>query len=200
MSLFDAGTVDGAAVIVATSWVGSGWDSEERLVLIDVASGQRADLGVVGFYEAGVESARLAGDMIVVKPSGQEHLLEARRLTGATAWTAYGPGGFEKPGSIAVAGAEVLLVDAGFVEPNFTPVMEITRFDLTTGTQTSFETLQLDYSFGGGFCHSPDWDGTHLVCEESYGGPFTIDLTNGSVAPLPSLGSGSVSAARTGEP
>lgn len=196
LRLYDAGMVDGRPVAIATTLIGTGWETDERLLLIDLATGERADLGTVGYYEATVEEAKLAGEMIIVKPFGQGHLIEARGLDGETVWSVDGPDGFEKPGHVVVTGDAVLVINPGFEGDDFSPVVEIARYNVTSGDQVSFEVVPLDAEFGGGFCLIPDWDGAQLVCEESYGGPFTVDIEAGSVTRLTSLESGIASTVR----
>ena len=196
LRLYDAGIIDGQAVIVATTLMGGGHDTDERLLLIDIATGERTDLGTVGYYEATVEEAKLAGELIIVKPFGQEHLIEALALDGTSVWAVDGPNDFEHPGHVVVTGDAVLVVNPGFEGDDFSPVLEIVAYDASNGEQVSIETLALDAEFGGGFCLIPDWDGARLVCEESYGGPFAVDIEAGSVTRLTALERGTVSTIR----
>lgn len=198
--LHDVGVVDGRHVIVATSIIGGGWESEEHLMLIDVATFERTDLGAVGYYEAGVEQAKFAGDRIIIKPFGQGYLIEAVDLNGEVVWVVDGPDDFENPGQVVVAGDRLLVTNPGFEGEDFAPVLEITEYAISSGEQVSYERLALDAAFGGGFCQIPEWDGDRLVCEESYGGPFTLDIGSGTASPLTSLERGMVSTIRLRTP
>lgn len=192
LRLFDVGVIDGAATAVVTAVTGDGpEDFEERLFLFDLATGQRRDLGMVGAWEATLEDARLADGLIVVKPYGQSALIIARDIAGNLIWSVEADGDeFEKPGHLLVADDRVMLVESRFEGGDFTPILDIVEYDAATGRLVSSDSLTLDAEFGGGFCLVPHWKDGLIICDESYGGPFSLDPTTGSIEPLTTLDDG----------
>lgn len=182
--LFDAGVVDGRLVALATSRTGDGPDdTDERLLLVDLLTEERTDLGAVGGWESGVSQALVADEWVVLV-SGGEGLQQVvvQSLTGSDKWSL--PSGPEASVVATVKGRELVLLDSGFVGPDFTPTITLSRF--TLGDGSLFETATLDLEprgevrIDGGFCFTAEWLGEALVCDQTYGGPLLIDVFAGT--------------------
>ena len=90
----------------------------------------------------------------------------------------------------------VLQLFPEFRGDDFVPVLVGVGFSLADGSELEPFELELRAEFLGGYCLDVDWDGTRLVCSESYGGPFAVDIETGEVEPFPGLDEGAVSSVR----
>lgn len=190
LRLFDAGFVDGRPVALATLVNWAGQDTYEDLLLVDLdpqpstdPGDMFTDLGRVGSWENLVVNAKLSGGVVVLATSGG---IEARTLTGDLLWD----GITDKPDRpFALSDTELLVVQGRFGE-DFQPLLDLWRYDLNTGELLSETTVELDAEFDGGFCLSVDWDGERLSCDESYGGPFAVDVDTGQIERISDLDHG----------
>jgi hypothetical protein len=199
--LLDAGVVDGRPVAVATSETGNGPDeTDQRLVLIDLITGERTDLGSVGGWESGVAQARLAEQGVVLLTVGDaQQQVVVRSLTGADEWT-HGIG-FDTLQALTVKDFEVILLQPGFTDPGFTPALTMDRYELADGSNLGSTTFTLqppdDVRIEGGFCFTAEWVEEILVCDQTYGGPLRIN-TSGAVDFLGDFEQGVVTVPRVG--
>jgi hypothetical protein len=184
LRLFDVGSFGGRTVAVATATRGYGPDdTEERLVLFDAETRRRTDLGPVGGWEYGVQQAQLAGDTVVLLlGSGAGLRFEARRAEREVPWR-FDLGIVDERVTLVAAPDQIMLLTPRFGD-DFAPRLDVTSYDPGTGTLDATYSVALQASFDGGFCQSADWDGVRLLCSESYGGPFAVDLTTGEVSRL----------------
>lgn len=184
LRLFDAGVVNGRPVALATSTTGNGpEDTDERLLLVDLLTEERADLGSVGGWESGLLQAHLAGEWVVVVSAGEgQQQVAVQALTGADGWML--PWGPETLVAATVKGGELVMIESGFVEPEFTPTITLKRYALGDGSPLETTTLELqprgEVHIGGGFCFTAEWVGEALVCDQTYGGPLLIDVSAGT--------------------
>jgi hypothetical protein len=184
LTLHDVGLVAGRAVAVVTARSGVGPDdSDDRLLLFDLQTGSRRDLGSVGGWESGVNQARLVGDRIVtLEAVSVDQRVVARSLDGAVVWEAAEP---VADGNVAIAvdGNEVLQLEPTFVGDDFEPQLDITWYDLSGGAPVATERLALQLPTGleieNGFCHSADASAGRIICDQSIGPPIEIDLDTG---------------------
>ena len=180
LRLFDAAVINGRAVALATSRTGNGPDdTDERLLMVDLLTDERTDLGSVGGWESGVSQARLAAEWVVLVLGGEgQQQVVVQSLAGADRWTL--PSGPETSVAVTVKGSELVLIESGFVEPNFTPTITLSRYTLGDGSSLETTTIELQSSDGvvieGGFCFTAEWLGEALVCDQTYGGPVLIDV------------------------
>lgn len=193
--LHDAGLVDGRAVAVVTARTGSNPDdTDERLLLVDLETGERTDLGSIGGWEAGLTHAQLAGSRIVTIVSGEARFfLVVRRLDGAIEWEA--PDSVHDAAvSVAVTGDRVLRLQPRFEGAAFEPQLVIDHFDLTSGAPLSSDTISLRPNRGleieAGFCSFAESSAQGLVCDRTGAGPIEIDLESGATAPVASVDRG----------
>lgn len=192
LRLYDIAEIDGAPYAVASVVTGDGPESTvERLALVDVATGSRIMLAEVGGWEWGADDARVAGETLVVAVGGVPHSLEGRSLrTGELLWRA-GGSSFDRNVAVAVVGDRVLQLSPQFRGDDFRPFLVFEAFSVADGTWLGLTELEVRTEFGGGFCLEAVWDGgDHLLCSESYGGPFWVDLESGEVEPLSDLPKG----------
>jgi len=182
--LFDAGVVDGRPVALVTSRTGDGPDdTDERLLLVDLLTEDRNDLGSVGGWESGVSQARLAEKWVVLI-SGGEGLQQVvvQSLTESDKWIL--PSGPEASVVATVKGSELVLIESGFMGSDFTPTITLNRYTLGDGSPLETTTLELepreDVRIDGGFCFTAEWLGEALVCDQTYGGPLLIDVFAGT--------------------
>lgn len=186
LTLFDAGVVAGRPVALASSTIEGGPDTRDvRLVLLDLITGERSDLGSVGGWESGVAQARLAADRVALVSGGEGRQgIRVLSMDGTELWAL--PPGPEASTALSVREDQLIVLEPGFVEPNFTPTITLDRYALEDGTQlgTTTVTLQLgdDVRIDGGFCFTAEWMGEGLVCDQTYGGPLLIDVFSGTVA------------------
>ena len=195
--LLDVGIVGGRRVALVSSRTGATPpETNEELVLIDIASGARTDLGSIGGTESGVAQARLLADRVVLlSHAGVDYGLEARSLDGSVQWhqgiTSQSTMGF------AVDGPDVLLLGHSPLPRE----IDVTRRDLATGsvvTPTTTIDLTLDPDFTGeGLCLQPDWDGTRVLCNQGSAGPYLIDLSTGRTSMVEGVASGVATVTRS---
>lgn len=190
LRLFDAGLVNGRPIALATLVNRAGQDTYENLLLVDLGPDPSpdpgdmfTDLGRVGSWENLVVNAKLSGNVIVLATSGR---IEARTLTGDLLWDEVSDH-WDQP--FALSDTELLIARGRFGK-GFQPLLDLWRNDLETGELRSETTLQLDAEFGGGFCLVIDWDGGQLLCDESYGGPFAVDVDTGQIERMSGLDHG----------
>lgn len=190
LRLFDAGFVKGRPVALATLVNWAGQDTYEDLLLVDLdpdpstdPGDMFTDLGRVGSWENLVFNAKLSGEVIVLATSGG---IEARTLTGDLLWD----GITDNPNQPFAVNDTELLVARGRFGEDFQPLLDIWRYELNTGELRSEATIELDAEFDGGFCLVVDWDGERLFCDESYGGPFAVDVETGDIEQMSGLDHG----------
>jgi hypothetical protein len=199
--LLDAGVIGGQPVALATSRTGTTPDdTDERLLLIDLDTGDRTDLGSVGGWESGVARARLTDQgAVLLTESDAQQRVEMRSLTGTEEW-AQGVG-FDTLQALTVKDSEVAMLQPGFTEPGFTPTLTIDRYGLADGTNLGSTTITLqpldEVRIEGGFCFTAEWVGEALACDQTYGGPLLISTT-GTVDYLGDLEQGVVTVPRVG--
>jgi len=179
--LLDVGFVDGDPVALLSVETGAGQDTEEHLVLLDVATLQRTDVGIVGGWESGVATAVLVDDVIASIDSneGQSRVV-VRSLDGQVLWRLDDAFEFDSLGSLVAGGDEILVLTPSF-DDGFKAHLSAVTYEAATGQSITHTELLLDAEFGGGFCNQTDWNGTTLICSESYGEPFSVNLENGQV-------------------
>ncbi len=184
LRLWDARVIDGKPVALMTTTKWQDLETYEDIVLVDLRPEPSDDVGTmftkvgrVGSYENLVDNAQFGGDLILT--STTEAGLEARTLTGDVVWSTE----IEADrSSFVVVDSEVWVLTPGFEETTFDPLLEVHRRDLVTGQQVASPTIvRVQWPFAGGFCHRPDWNGERLVCDETYGPPFTLDVKTGEV-------------------
>ena len=192
LRLFDAGVVEGRPVALATLINWAGQDTYEDLLLVDLEASASDDSGDVfttiarvGGWESLVTNARLSGDLVVLSTATT---LAAWSLTGGE--LVWARDLFGEPRPFVVTDSEVMLITSRFEEPGFRPFLDLTTYSLADGDILSETSLELDAEFDGGFCLRPDWDGLRLVCDETYGGPFAVDLSSGQIERLSDLAHG----------
>ena len=205
--LHDAGLVNGRTVALVTARRGSNPDdTDERLLLLDLETSERTDLGSVGGWESGLSHARLAGSRIVtVLSAGAQSFLIVRGIDGAIEWQA--PDSVvDARVSVAVVDDEVILLQPGFDGEGLRPRLGVDRYDLATGARTSSQTLSLRPTEGvgveAGFCSYAEAVADRLICDRSSAGPIEID-ESGVTASAARTGGGRVTLPRgsvTGTP
>jgi len=202
--LHDAGVVDGRPMAIVTVRSGSTpEDTEEGLFLIDIETGVRTDLGIVGGWESGLSQARLAGAHVVtlLDAGAQSHLI-VRSITGAVEWE--GPDTVvDSFVSVAVIRDEVLLLEPSFQGADFQPNLGIHRYDLESGANLApAETVALHPLAGteidAGFCFYAESSSGLLLCDQSSGGPLEIDAATGTTRPVEGVDAGRVTLPRAG--
>jgi hypothetical protein len=182
--LFDADVVDGRPVALSTSRTGTGPDdTDERLVVIDLSSGERTDLGSVGAWESGVAQARFADPWVVLLTGNEaQQGVVVKSLTGTEAWSL--DLALDSFLTMSLKDNEVTLLRPGFTDPNFTPTITMNRYRLDDGSNLGTTTLTLQPADGvqidGGFCFTAEWVEETLICDQTYGGPLRIN-SSGSV-------------------
>lgn len=202
-TLHDAGLVRGRPVAVVTARTGNTpEDTDERLLLLDLTTGERSDLGSVGGWEAGVRQARLAGDLIVLLESIEARsFVMVRSVDGAAKWDGGQDPLVDANSSIAVVGAQVLWLQPRWEGPPFEATLKITRLELATGALISTEDVALrpgpDLQVDQGFCSVPEWSGVGLLCDRSGAGPIEIDLASGATSRVGALEDGILTVPRT---
>ena len=199
MQLFDAGMLDGrpVALVSIRASEGSPATDEERLVLVDLLQEDRTDLGVSGWWEAGVEAAVLTSNGTTFIRSEEAGLVMiGRSLDGSDLWQ--WQVGEDTSRTLVFADGDVVSLGSRFDGDDFTPFIDLTRLDPATGRVTGEQSVELQRPFDGGFCQLADWDGKNLLCNESYGGPFLIDLASGTTAGLSDGNMAGVSFVRPG--
>lgn len=199
--LFDATHVDGRPHALVSVRTGFGPDDmEERLLLVDVETGEQLDLGIVGGWEWSLDEAHVRGSLIITSDSFEARSAVAARTLddGAVAWDT--PTTTDPPGSIGVLAEQVLLLRPGFDGPAFEPQLAIERLDLSTGSSLGSEALPLRLAEGleltSGFCFHVEATGGRLLCDRSDGGPIEIDLDTGDVRPVAGIDEGRVTLPR----
>jgi hypothetical protein len=195
LTLHDVGVVEGRAVAVVTAQRGtSPEDTDERLLLVDLETNDRTDVGSVGGWESGVSRARLVGDRIVTLAAvSVEQRVVVRSLDGAVVWEAAEPV-VDGIVGLAVDGEQVLQIEPIFVGDDFDPQLDITRYELSAGAPTSTESIALQLTNGleieGGFCNAPEASAGQLVCDQSDGPPIVIDLDTGETTVITGIDAG----------
>lgn len=199
LELLDAGVVNGRPVALVTSRTGDGMEGGDlRLLLVDLETDHRTDLGSVGGYESSVSQGRLGSGAVALLVSGEGlESLQVVSLGGSEEWAL--PPFPESQVAIAIRGEELTFLQARFVDPDFTPALTLTRFNLADGS--TLGTTDLTLGFGdevaneGGLCFTAEWWGESLLCDQTYGSPLLID-PSGAVTYFGQFGPGVVTAAR----
>lgn len=193
LRLHDVGRVEGGPAALASVINWQGQETYEELVLIDLAAEPSPDpgdaltvLGRVGQWENLVAGAYLVDDLVVYWTS---HDATALTLDGAIVWRRT-LDLLDSPGSFVIVDDRVVFVTPAFSQPDFEPYLDLLHLSLATGETIDHRVLELEIGFDGGFCATPAWDGTRLLCGESYGGPVAIDLDTGQVRRIADIDGG----------
>jgi hypothetical protein len=196
-SLHDVAFVGGRPyAVVATT---SRWSAEDRglhLLLVDLQTLERLDLGAVGGWEQWVVGARLLpnGDVVVLIGQHGGHLLEHRRLDGTTAWSVPIEGDESRTLTLHELGGaptdrEVLVIEPTHREDADHPRFVIRRYDIDTGAAAPPVGHALGLEGGlatpATFCtYAEAVEGT-LLCDGGRGPTLRIDLADGSARAEP---------------
>lgn len=199
--LHDAALINGAPLALATVRTGTTpTDTVERLVLIDLTTADRTDLVTMDGWESSVRQARFANNHVAVVLFGMQNGVEIRTLDGRMHW-GVPSGGLEEQNVIIPYDDELLVVERGFVGEAFDPRLTITTYDIATGSERGTTTIALRLEPGlaieGGFCSLPDGAGDLMLCDQTYGGPLSIELATGATSALGEFDSGVPTATRS---
>ena len=193
--LHDVGVVETRAVAVVTATRGIGPDdTDERLLLVDLETGERTDLGSVGGWESGVRQARLSGGLIVTLATASiEQRVVVRSLDGAVVWEA-SEAVIDGNVTLAVDGDQVLQLEPTYVGDDFDPQLNVTRYELSSGAEISTEPLALKPASGlkieAGFCFTAEASAGRMLCDQADGAPVQVDLHTGETTALAGLDQG----------
>ncbi|MGI8515367.1 MAG: hypothetical protein ACR2NT_09550 [Acidimicrobiia bacterium] len=145
LRLLEAGVVNGRPVALINSRTGGGLeDMDDRLLLVDLLTEHRTDLGSVGGWESSVGNVRLSSGVIAFLTSSEDDLgLRALLLDGTELWTL--PIGSDSHFSVAVGTIEVAVLQPRFIDPDFTPALTLTRFSLANGSNLGTTDLTLHF-------------------------------------------------------
>ena len=193
--LHDVAYVGGRPYAVVATYGGDiPSERDVRIVLVDLETLRRLDLGSVAGDESWVGGARLLPDGDVILLVGQlgGDQLERRRLDGTRAWAV----------PLEDVGSRTLVLDqraatsqeatAAVLEPSIDdedlPRLVIRRFDLETGLEepTRLEHV-VDLPDGveppWSFCSYAEVVGPTLLCDQAGGAPVRIDVVDGTARP-----------------
>ena len=133
LQLHDAAILDGRPTVLATRRTSGATPetTEERLLLIDIESGERTDLGTVGGWESGVSDARLTDGSVVLLLSAEGFTwIEVLEYDGTSRWESEQT--FDRSRSVAVSGESVLDLQPGFSD-DLEPTLGWSSLDIRTG-------------------------------------------------------------------
>ncbi|NOY56078.1 MAG: hypothetical protein GXP34_08830 [Actinobacteria bacterium] len=201
LHLLDAGVADGRRVAVVTSRTGSTpEDTDERLLLVDLQNDERIDLGSVGGWESGVTQGILSDGLVTLvwlNEGGTDLITQS--LSGDVVWVL--PVSTDSLLTVSRRGDELVLLQTGAIEPDHTPTLTLSRHQLADGDSLGSSTLTLHLADGvhieGGYCFHGEWLGDDLVCDQTYGGPLLIDISDGTTTYLGAFESGVVTVPRS---
>jgi hypothetical protein len=182
LTLHDGGIVDGRPKLLVSSSVAMPVgpdDAESRLLVIDLESGQRTDLGRFGGWESAVTDGAFAAEAIVLLRSVEiQNWLEVVETDGSTRFRIdLTP---DTSWSIAVdeTGSTALVLRPGFEGAELTPTLSGFIVDIRTGEVIDEIDAALDLQgvqIEGGFCSNAAYSSGFLLCDQSVGPPLRID-------------------------
>ena len=197
-TLHDVAFVGGRPYAVVSTTAGHRpEDREGHLLLVDLETFRRLDLGGIGGWEEWVSDARLLpnGDVIALVGHLGGHQIERRRLDGTTAWSVAVTGDEVRTLTLRPIGTgpydlTVVVLEPTYVEDADHPTLTIREHDLETGAELTapihHRVVPTDgLTMPATFCSHAEADQGTLLCDGGRGPSLRIDVADGTARAEP---------------